>query len=370
MVYWCKTMEFRGVKAQYRALKKEIDNAVLGVLESGQYIGGSEVKELEKELAEYVGVKHCITCANGTDALTISLTALGIGKDDIVLVPDFTFFASAESVAFVGATPVFVDVDEQTYNICPKKIEETIIELQQKSYGKQIKAIMTVDLFGLPANYPEIQKIANKYSLLIIEDAAQGFGGSINGQKACSFGDIATTSFFPAKPLGCYGDGGAIFTNDDNLAKFIRSYVVHGKNGEDKYDNIRIGVNSRLDSIQAAILRVKLRSFIDYELEAVNKVADNYNQELKDKGYQLPYIPEGYISSFAQYTIRLKSKKARDSLQKEYVDKNVSTMIYYAKPMHKQGAFKSKQIKLDCFIGSQKLCDTVLSLPVNMYDCI
>ncbi|MED7818616.1 MULTISPECIES: DegT/DnrJ/EryC1/StrS family aminotransferase [unclassified Francisella] len=361
-------MEFRDLKAQYKALKKEIDTAIFNVLESGQYIDGVEVKELEKELAEYVGVKHCITCANGTDALTISLAALGIGKDDIVLVPDFTFFASAESVAFVGATPVFVDVDEQTYNICPKKIEETILELQQKGYANQVKAIMTVDLFGLPADYPEIQKIADKYNLLIIEDAAQGFGGSINGQKACSFGDIATTSFFPAKPLGCYGDGGAIFTNDDELAAFIRSYVVHGKNGNDKYDNIRIGVNSRLDSIQATILRVKLKAFKNYELDTVNKVADKYNQELKSKGHQLPYIPQGYISSFAQYTIRFESKEARDNLQKEYANKNVPTMIYYNKPMHKQGAFKNKLIELDCFTGSQDLCDTVLSLPINLYE--
>ncbi|QLE78515.1 DegT/DnrJ/EryC1/StrS family aminotransferase [Francisella sp. Scap27] len=360
-------MEFRGLKAQYKSLKTKIDEAVLSALESGQYIGGSEVKALEQELADYVGVKHCITCANGTDALSISLVALGVGKNDIVLVPDFTFFASGESVAFVGATPVFVDVDEKTYNICPQKIEEIIIELQQKGYANQIKSIMTVDLFGLPANYPEIQKIADKYNLFVIEDAAQGFGGSINGQKACSFGDIATTSFFPAKPLGCYGDGGAIFTNNDEMAKFIRSYVVHGKNGDDKYDNIMIGVNSRLDSIQAAILRIKLRAFKNYELDAVNKVADNYNQELKGKGYQLPYIPDDYISSFAQYTIRLDSKEARDNLQNKYKNKDVPTMIYYNKPMYKQGAFKNKLIELDCFTGSQNLCDTVLSLPINLY---
>ena len=360
-------MEFRGLKAQYKALKKEIDSAVISVLESGQYIGGSEVKELENELAEYVGVKHCITCANGTDALTISLTALGISKDDIVLVPDFTFFASGESVAFVGATPVFVDVDENTFNICPIKIEETIIELKQKGYGDRIKAIMTVDLFGLPANYPEIQKIADKYNLLVLEDAAQGFGGSIDGQKSCSFGNIATTSFFPAKPLGCYGDGGAIFTNDDTLAEFIRSYVVHGKNGNDKYDNIRIGVNSRLDTIQAAILRVKLQAFINYELDAVNKVAEKYNQDLKEKDYQLPYIPNGYISSFAQYTIKLDSKEQRDALKNEYEANGIPTMIYYAKPMHQQGAFKGKLIELDCFTGCQDLCYTVLSLPIGFY---
>lgn len=360
-------MGFRGLKAQYKALKIEIDEAVLSVLESGQYIGGSEVKALEQELADYVGVKHCITCANGTDALSISLVALGIGKDDIVLVPDFTFFASGESVAFVGATPVFVDVDEKTYNICPLKIEETIIELQQKGYADNIKAIMAVDLFGLPANYPEIQKIADKYNLFVLEDAAQGFGGSINGKKSCSFGGIATTSFFPAKPLGCYGDGGAIFTNNDEMAKFIRSYVVHGKNGEDKYDNIMIGVNSRLDSIQAVVLRVKLKAFRNYELDTVNKVADNYNQGLKDSGYKLPYIPDDYISSFAQYTIRLDSKEARDNLQKEYKNKDVPTMIYYNKPMHKQGAFKNKLIELDCFKGCQDLCDTVLSLPINLY---
>ncbi len=360
-------MEFRGLKAQYKALKKEIDSAVLNVLESSQYIGGQEVQSLEKKLSAYVGVKHCITCANGTDALSISLKALGIEKGDIVLIPDFTFFASGEAVSFVGATPVFVDVDDKTFNICPKKIEQTISELNQKGYGNNIKAIMAVDLFGLPANYSELQKIADKYNLFILEDAAQGFGGSINGQKACSFGDIAITSFFPAKPLGCYGDGGAIFTNCDNLAKFIRSYVVHGKNGDDKYDNVMVGVNSRLDTIQAAILRVKLKAFMNYELDAVNKIAQNYNLEFKNNDYQLPYIPDGNISSFSQYTIRLDSKEQRDALKSEYETKGIPTMIYYNKPMHKQGAFQGKLIELDCFTGCQDLCDTVLSLPVNLY---
>ena len=232
-------IKFLDINKQDKPIKNKINRNIKKVISNSNFILGDYVEIFEKSFAKFCGTKYAISCANGTDALTISLTALGISKDDIVLVPDFTFFASGESVAFVGATPVFVDVDENTFNICPIMIEETIIELKQKGYGDRIKAIMTVDLFGLPANYPEIQKIADKYNLLVLEDAAQGFGGSIDGQKSCSFGNIATTSFFPAKPLGCYGDGGAIFTNDDTLAAFIRSYVVHGKNGNDKYDNIR-----------------------------------------------------------------------------------------------------------------------------------
>ena len=252
-------MQFIDLAAQYTHLKDKIDKRIKTVLDHGKYIMGPEVFELEEKLAEYVGVKHAITCANGTDALQLSLMALDIKKDDAVFCPTFTFFATAEAIAFCQATPVFVDSDAETYNICPENLELQIKKIIKEGKLKP-KAILAVDLFGLPANYPELEKIAKKYDLKLIEDAAQGFGGEINGKRAGSFGDLATTSFFPAKPLGCYGDGGAIFTDNDEYAGLLRSYRVHGK-GKDKYDNVRIGMNSRLDTIQAAILLEKLAEF-------------------------------------------------------------------------------------------------------------
>ena len=239
-------MEFRDLKKQYSVLKNEIDAAISEVISKANFISGNQVEELEKELAEYVGVKHCVTCANGTDALSIALMAWDVKEGDCVFVPDFTFFASGEVVSYAGATPIFVDVDIKTFNIDPQKLENAIQKVI--SLGTlNPKAIIAVDLFGRPADYETIRKIADKYNLKVLEDAAQGFGGEISGRRACSFGDISTTSFFPAKPLGCYGDGGAIFTNDDDVAKYIRSICVHGK-GESKYDNVRIGCNSRLDT--------------------------------------------------------------------------------------------------------------------------
>ena len=255
-------MQFRDLKKQYEVLKKDIDQAMLEVAASGAFIMGKQVKELEQQLAQYVGVKHCVSCANGTEALTLALKAWGIKAGDAVFVPDFTFFASAEVVSLEGATPVFVDVDVDTFNIDPAALEKAI-EKTIKEGKLQPKVIITVDLFGLPANYPAIRKIADKYHLLILEDGAQGFGGEINGKKACSFGDISTTSFFPAKPLGCYGDGGAIFTDNDEWASLMDSLRVHGK-GSFKYDNVRIGMNSRLDTLQAAILKVKFDAFKNY----------------------------------------------------------------------------------------------------------
>ena len=240
-------MQFIDLKAQYDHLKNRIDSRIKAVLDHSKFIMGPEVGELEEELSQYVGVKNTITCANGTDALQLALMALNIGEGAAVFVPTFTFFASAEAVSFVGATPIFVDSDNATFNICTDHLESQIKNTIAE--GKILpKAIIAVDLFGLPANYPRLKKIADKYNLKIIEDAAQGFGGSINSQMAGSFGDIATTSFFPAKPLGCYGDGGAVFTDNDNYADLVRSYRVHGK-GKDKYDNVRIGMNSRLDTI-------------------------------------------------------------------------------------------------------------------------
>lgn len=356
-------MQFIDLAAQYQHLKTRIDKRIQTVLDHGQYIMGPEVQELEEKLAEYVGVKHAITCANGTDALTLALMALDIGENDAVFVPTFTFFASAESVAYARATPVFVDSDEATFNICPVDLEKRIKIVIAE--GKlNLKAIMTVDLFGLPANYPEIQKIADKYNLKIIEDSAQGFGGEIHSdgvcKRACSFGDIATTSFFPAKPLGCYGDGGAIFTDNEEYAELIKSYRVHGK-GADKYDNIRIGMNSRLDTIQAAILLEKLAEF-PQELINRNKVADKYEAELSGM-YKTPQVAEGYISSWAQYTL---VSDHRDTEMAKYKELGIPTMIYYGVCMHQQTAFAYLNNK-HSYPVAEKLASSVFSLPMHPY---
>ena len=345
-------------------IKTKLTSAIQKVLLDADFIGGQEVKTLEKRLAEYVGVKHAITCANGTEAMTLVLMAWDIKEGDAVFIPDFTFFSTGEVVTFRGATPIFVDVDRETFNMDPVKLEEAIQKVLNE--GKLTpKLVIPVDLFGLPANYPLILPIAKKYDLRVMADTAQGFGGSINGQKNGSFGDVATTSFFPAKPLGCYGDGGAIFTNDDELATLLKSLKVHGK-GDDKYDNVRIGVNSRLDTVQAAILNVKLTAFINHELDDVNRIYDLYTEQLKDV-VETPVISEGYVSSFAQYTIKLKSKEQRDGLQKKLAEAGIPSMIYYMKAMHKQGAFLYLEQDEKDFAVTNELCDVVLSLPMHPY---
>ena len=361
-------MQFIDLAAQYQHLKTRIDKRIQTVLDHGQYIMGPEVQELEEKLADYVGVKHAITCANGTDALTLALMALEIGEGDAVLVPTFTFFASAEAVVYAKATPVFVDSDEATFNICPIDLEKRIKAVIAE--GKlNLKAIMTVDLFGLPANYPAIQKIADKYNLKIIEDSAQGFGGAIqdelgNVKRAGSFGDIATTSFFPAKPLGCYGDGGAIFTDNDEYAELIKSYRVHGK-GTDKYDNVRIGMNSRLDTIQAAVLLEKLAEF-PQELINRNKVADKYEAEL-GANLNTPKVPEGYVSSWAQYTLVAETTEQRTEIMAHLKDQDVPSVIYYGTCMHEQTALNNLGYKIGDFPVAEKLAKRVFSLPMHPY---
>lgn len=357
-------MEFRDLKKQYDVLRPMIDEAVAGVVSGARYIMGPEVEQLEEELAEYTGVRHCISCANGTDALQLALMAWRVGPGDAVFVPDFTFFSSAEVVAAVGATPVFVDVDAETFNIDPEDLECAVCEtLAERKLCP--KVVIGVDLFGLPAQWHKISEIAKRYGLLTLEDGAQGFGGGIGGRKACSFADIATTSFFPAKPLGCYGDGGAIFTDNDEWAELLRSYRVHGK-GNCKYDNVRIGMNSRLDTVQAAILLVKFKAFRDYELQDVNTAAAFYTEELADvAGLGTPSVPEGFSSSWAQYTIRLSDKSARDGLQASLKANGIPSMVYYPTPMSAQTAFAALP-RRDCASAS-KLCDTVLSLPISPY---
>lgn len=357
-------MQFRDLKAQYQALKAEIDEAVNQVITDSNFISGRQVAELEQSLADYVGVKHCITCANGTDALTLALMAWGIKAGDAVFVPDFTFFSSGEVVSFEGALPVFVDVDKDTFNMSPESLEQAI--QRTLSERKAVpRAIVAVDLFGQPADYDRLRAIADRYGLKILEDGAQGFGGELHGKKACSFGDISTTSFFPAKPLGCYGDGGAVFTDDDAAADYLRSARIHGK-GECKYDNVRIGMNSRLDTIQAAVLQVKLKAFEQYELENVNAAAQEYTKLLKDV-VKTPVVPEGYYSSWAQYTIQLADREAREGLQAYLKEKGIPSMVYYPKPMHRQKAFENVESEEKHFANTTELCDRVLALPIHPY---
>ena len=376
-------MEFRDLKKQYQTLKPDLDRAT-----AGNYIMGAPVKELEQQLAEYVGTKHCLTCANGTDALTLALKALGIGKGDAVFVPDFTFFASAEVVALEGATPVFVDVDPETFNIdCDSLLEA--LQAVRDNMTLRPKAIIAVDLFGLPADHLRLRAIADREELFIIEDGAQGFGGQLRGpssdgkgllnsKRACGYGDIGTTSFFPAKPLGCYGDGGAVFTDNDDWAALIDSLRVHGK-GSYKYDNVRIGMNSRLDTLQAAILKVKLEAFRTHELADVNRCAEYYTQLItgitryskKEINVAPPIVPEGRYSSWAQYTVRLSVPSGngtfnREALQAKLKAKGIPTMVYYPIPMSRQTAFKELHRYVET-PNAQLLSQSVLSLPMHPY---
>ena len=357
-------MEYIDLKAQYKRLKDKIDNNIQNAISNAEFISGPEVKQLEEKLAEYVGRKYCVTCANGTDALTIAMRVLNVKTNDAVFVPSFTFYSTSEVVSLEGATPIFVDVDERTFNIDAMKLEKAIKQVINE--GKlNPKAIIPVDLFGQVANFPEILEIAEKYNLKVVEDGAQGFGGSINGKMACSFGDISTTSFFPAKPLGCYGDGGAIFTDDEEVYELMLSLRVHGK-GSFKYENVRVGYNSRLDTIQAAILLPKFEAFKEYELDNRNKFAKMYTEKLKDI-IKTPVVPEGYVSSWAQYTLILDSEEERNNLQDELKKAGIPTMVYYPIPLHKQIVYEGYNFNLDDLKVSEELSKKVLSIPMHPY---
>ena len=356
-------IELKDLGRQYKKYKRRIDKAVRGVFQSTSFISGKEVDVLEQQLADYVGVEHCITCANGTDAMALVLMAWDIGPGCAVFVPDFTFFATAEVASLRGATPIFVDVDDRTFNMDAADLDRAILEVLEA--GELCpRVVIPVDLFGLPADYSAIEKVAKKYNLLILEDAAQGFGGSINGQRACSFGDAATTSFFPAKPLGCYGDGGAIFTRDKELASVLRSLRVHGK-GEDKYDNVRIGTNSRLDTLQAAILIEKL-SVLDVELEEVNRIAAIYEQCIT-RDILKPVISDTYFSSYAQFTLICNSLDQRKQLIGELKNKGIPTSVFYPKALSKQVAFESYSSNTRVNQNSLRLVDCVVSIPIHPY---
>lgn len=357
-------MEFRDLKRQYQAIKSDIDSKIHEVIEQTSFIQGKQVADLEKQLAGYVGVKHCVACANGTDALQLALMTWGIGKGDAVFVPDFTFFSSGEVVSAVNAVPIFVDIEPDTYNIDCNSLE-IMIQKTIREGRLAPKAVVTVDLFGQPADYGKLRTVAERYDMVILEDAAQGFGGRIGEQKACSFGDISTTSFFPAKPLGCYGDGGAVFTDNEEWAELIKSYRVHGK-GSSKYDNVRIGMNSRLDTLQAAVLLAKFPVFLEKELEGMQRIAAEYTNQLRDI-VKIPFIKEGFYSSWAQYTIQLSDKEARDGLQAYLKEQGIPSAVYYQKPMHRQLAFDRNKYDDQDYPVTNKLSETVLSLPFHPY---
>lgn len=357
-------MKMKDLSRQYAILKSEIDEAISIVLNQQNFIQGPQVKFLEQQLAEYVGSFYCDTCANGTDALKLALMICGVKRGDAVFVPDFTFIATASSVYLLGATPIFVDIDKDTYNISAESLEEAVIKVI--SEGRLMpKAVIAVDLFGLPADYAKISTIARKYNIKVIEDGAQGFGGAIGLQRACSFGNIATTSFFPVKPLGCYGDGGAVFTNDKQTHELCVSLRAQGQSKEDKYNNVICGYNSRLDTIQAAILIPKLKIFKEYELEAVNSIAMKYTEMLSDI-VRTPVIPIGYYSSWAQYTIRVNTEEIRQKLILYLSNKNIQTSIYYPRALHEQRAFSGLKAVVDCK-NATDVSKRVLSIPIHPY---
>ena len=356
-------MQFIDLKHQYQTIQPQIDQAIQKVINHGQYIQGPEVFELEVKLATYSGTKYCVSCSSGTDALLMSLMAKKIGLGDAVFTTPFTFIAAAEVIQLLGATPIFVDILDSTFNIDPTKLEIAIDACQSK--GELIpKAIIPVDIFGLPAEYEMIEKIGNKFDLCIIEDAAQSFGGKIKNKKACSFGDIGTTSFFPAKPLGCYGDGGAIFTSDQEIAELLISIRNHGE-GDSKYDNIRIGLNGRLDAIQAAILLEKIKIFPE-ELRQRHTIAKKYSKNLSEY-FTCQHVPEEYESAWAQFSILALNSKERSRCMKNLKDSGIPTAIYYPKPLHLQKAFSNLDYEVGDFPVSESISQRIFSLPMHPY---
>jgi UDP-2-acetamido-2-deoxy-ribo-hexuluronate aminotransferase len=353
-------MNFIDLGRQQKEIRSNIDKRIKSVLDNGKYILGDEVKDFENQLSDFCGAKHAIGCSNGTDAIMLSLMALDIGPGDAVITVPFTYIATIEAIAAVGATPILVDVYDSTFNIDIGKIEEAIINSE-----KNVKAIMPVDLFGLPARHRLINEIAKKYNLYVIDDAAQAFGASKDDKKIGTFSDISTTSFFPAKPLGCYGDGGAIFTDSVDLNEKLRSLAVHGK-GTDKYDNIRIGMNSRLDTLQAAILIEKLKIF-PKEIIQRNLIADFYRERFENLNISCQYIPKGYKSVYAQFSIILKNESQRNSVQKALNEGGIPSVIYYVIPGHLQKGYKYLGYKKGDFPVSEDLSRRILSLPMHPY---
>ena len=370
-------MQFIDLGAQQKLIRDKIETNIQAVLAHGKYIMGPEIKELEKRLAGFVGVEHSVACSSGTDALLLALMAYGVGAGDAILTSPFTFISTAEVISLLGATPVFVDIDPKTFNLDPKYLERAIAVLRKSSTDYPLpainpsslraKGIIAVDIFGLPADYDSINAIAKKHDLFVIEDAAQSFGAQYKGKRACSLGDIACASFFPAKPLGCYGDGGMCFTNNENLAQVMRSLSLHGQ-GSHKYENVRIGINGRLDTLQAAILHAKFDIF-PKEIELRQEVAKRYTKLLSklNNGVVPPHIPSRIQSAWAQYSILAKDERHRSELQTKLKEAGIPTAIYYPKPLHLQQAFQNLGYKEGHFPMSEDCSRRIFSLPMHPY---
>ncbi len=378
-------MHFIDLAAQQKRIRHKIESNISAILDHGKYIMGPEIKQLEERLADYVGVNNAVGCASGTDALLMALMACQVGPGDAIFTSPFTFIATAEVISQLGATPVFVDIDPQTFNIDPAKLDLAIAAIKNNDPNIHPlpithnplpithnplpitpKGINPVDLFGLPANYDQIDAVAAKNDLFVIEDAAQSFGGELNGKKACAFGNIACTSFFPAKPLGCYGDGGMCFTDDDKLSEVMESIRVHGK-GHHKYDNVRIGVNGRLDTLQAGILLAKFDIFPE-EIALRQQVAQRYTELLSHYLSPItPYLPPDTKSAWAQYSILAKDSAQRTALQNKLKEVQIPTAIYYPKPLHLQSAFSDLGYKNGDFPVSEDCSDRIFSLPMHPY---
>lgn len=357
-------MQFIDLKAQYAALKADIDDAMQAVLEHGQFIMGPEVAALEQEIAAYTGVKHVVTCANGTDALQMLYMAHGIGQGDAVFAPDITFVATLEPACMLGATPVFCDVTKENFNICPASLERQVQAVLKEGKYRP-RAVVAVDFLGNPADYEALSRVAQAYGLLLIEDAAQSFGGEYRGKRCGALGDAAASSFFPAKPLGCYGDGGAVLLHDDDLAELCRSIRVHGK-GASKYANVRVGMNSRLDTLQAAVLRVKLRALQAYEMDRRQEIAGRYDKALGER-FQLLQVGAGNRSAYAQYAFLATSTQERDAIAAHIKEKGIPSMVYYPTPQHVLEVFKGAQAYGETFPVADDYCARTLSLPMHPY---
>ena len=357
-------MQFIDLITQKNRIRASLMQRIEAIVDHGQYIMGPEVLELEKQLAAYVGTKHCVSCSSGTDALLMPLMAKGVGPGDAVLTTPFTFVATAEVISLVGATPVFVDVLPGTFNIDPELVGPAVAAA--RSRGLNPKALIPVDLFGLPADYGRLETVAADNGLWILEDACQGFGGSLDGRRAGSFGLVGATSFFPAKPLGCYGDGGAVFTNDDELDRLLRSVRVHGQgDGDDKYYNVRIGINGRLDTMQAAVLLEKL-SIFDDELVERQRVADAYSSRLRCR-VEVPGVPEGYTSCWAQYSVLAAKTAEREKIMCALQQAGIPSVIYYRIPLHLQKAYLGLGYAKGDFPVSEDFSSRIFSLPMHPY---
>jgi dTDP-4-amino-4,6-dideoxygalactose transaminase len=374
-------IQFIDLRTQYEKIQQEVEEAVLKVLRGGQYIMGPEVAELEAELARFAGVEHVVSCASGTDALVMALMAKGVGPGDAVFTPPFTFVATAEAIATVGATPVFVDIEPDSFNVDPEALRRSIRALKERDPSihplPQLsddalaaltpKGIIAVDLFGLCADYERINAIAAEEGMFVIEDAAQSFGARSGNRRACALAEIGCTSFFPAKPLGCYGDGGALFTDDAELAALFRSIRVHGQ-GSDKYENVRLGITGRLDTVQAAVLLTKLKVFED-EIEQRQRVANAYAAALAEAAVPVvaPVVPEGQVSAWAQYSVLAEGPAERERLMGRLKDAGVPTAIYYPKPLHLQTAFAGLGYGAGDFPVSEEMSGRIFSLPMHPY---